>query len=113
MTKKPGRAEKLTAEDVRLMLSSPVYAYGINLVPAERVAEAVMQLNRQLTQEMRDTGVAFTLDDLDRRFQALLQELEASGSCTREEDHPPIVSKELWLQAQLKTIERLARNENL
>ncbi len=33
------------------MLSSPVYAYGVNLLPAERVAEEVMRLNEQLTQE--------------------------------------------------------------
>ncbi len=112
MTKKGLRPKEVTAENVRQMLSSPVYAYGINLVPAERVASAVMQLNRRLAKEMHDTGAAFTLDDLDRRFQALLHELEASGRCTREEDYPPIVPKELWLQAQFKTIEKLARDED-
>jgi hypothetical protein len=105
--------ELFTAADVRHMLSSPVYAYGTNLVPAERVAAAVMQLNVQLAQAMRDTGATFTLDELDRRFQALLQDLEASGQCSRAEDHPPIIAKELWLQTQLKAIEKLARGEKL
>ena len=62
--------------DVYLMLSNPVYAYGINLLPAERVAEEGMKLNAQLAQEMRETGVTLTLDDLDQRFQALLRYLE-------------------------------------
>ena len=39
------------------MLSSPEYAYGINLLPAERVAEEVMKLNVQLAQEVRDSDV--------------------------------------------------------
>lgn len=95
------------------MLSSPVYAYGINLVPAERVADAVMQLNAQLAQEMRDAGATFTLDELDRRFQSLLQELEVTGQCTRAEDHPPIIPKDQWLQTQLRTIEKLSRGEVL
>ena len=107
----PGR--KFTAEDARLMLSSPVYAYGINLVPTELVADAVMQLNKRLAEEMRDTGATFTLDELDHRFMALLRELENSGTCTRAEDYPPIVSKDLWLQAQMKTIEKLSRGERL
>jgi hypothetical protein len=95
------------------MLSSPVYAYGINLVPADRVADAVMQLNTQLAQAMRDTGTTFTLDELDRRFQALLQELEVSGQCARAEDHPPIIPKDQWLQTQLRAIEKLSRGERL
>jgi hypothetical protein len=37
-----------TVDDVRFILSSPAYAYGINLQPAERVAEAVMDLNSRL-----------------------------------------------------------------
>jgi hypothetical protein len=86
---------KVSDEDVRRMLSSPVYAYGINLVPAEHVSAAVMQLNMQLAQELRATGTTFTLDELDRRFESLLQELEISGRCTRAEDHPPIIAKEL------------------
>jgi hypothetical protein len=106
----PGR---MSAEDVRHMLSSPVYAYGINLVPAERVAAAVMQLNMQLAQEMRDSGATFTLDELDQRFQALLRELETSGQCTRAEDHTPIISKEVWLQTQIRAIEKLSRGEVL
>ena len=62
-----------TAADVRLLLSSPLYAYGINLLPAEKVAEEVMNHNSQLAREMRETGIMFTLDDLDQRFQAVMQ----------------------------------------
>ena len=51
-----------------------MYAYGINLLPAERVAEEVMKLNSQLAQAVRDTGATFTLDELDQRSQALLQQ---------------------------------------
>jgi hypothetical protein len=46
-------APAFTAADVRLMLSSPVYAYGINLLSAERVAEEVMKLNVQFAQQIR------------------------------------------------------------
>ena len=67
-------SRKSTATDARFLLSSPVYAYGINLLPAERVAEEVMKLNSQLAQAVRDTGATFTLDELDQRSQALLQQ---------------------------------------
>jgi hypothetical protein len=101
----------VTTDDVRLMLSSPVYAYGINLQPAERVAEEVMKLNVQLAQVKRETGTTFTLDDLDQRIQALLQHLESDGVCQRGEDYPPIITQEQWLQAQLVAIQKLARGE--
>jgi hypothetical protein len=41
-----------TAADVRLMRSSPIYAYGINLQPAEHVVEEVMMLNTKWAQQM-------------------------------------------------------------
>jgi hypothetical protein len=109
---RPSRAP-FTSDDVRLMLSSPVYGYGVNLQPAERAAEAVMQLNTQLAQEMYDTGTVFSLEELDQRFQILFNELETSGTCTRQADSPPIVTKEQWLQAQLRAIEKLSRGEPL
>jgi hypothetical protein len=109
---KPSRAP-FTADDVRLMLSSPVYGYGINLLPADRAAEAVMQLNIRLAHEMRDTGKVFSLEELDRHFQALFSELETLGTCTLGADSPPIVTKEQWLQAQLTTIQKLSRGEQL
>jgi len=95
------------------MLSSPVYAYGINLQPAERVAEEVMKLNALLAQVVKETGVTFTLADLDQRFQSLLHQLEADGICQRDVDYLPVVTKELWLQAQLVTIQKLARGEKI
>jgi len=106
-----GRA--FTAADVRLVLSSPVYAYGINLLPAERVAEEVMRFNTQFAQNVRDSDATFTLDDLDQRFQALMQQLENDGVCQRGESQPPIITRGLWLKAQLVTIQRLARGEEL
>jgi hypothetical protein len=57
--------------------------------------------------------VIFPLADLDQRFQALLKQLEDSGTCRRGEDLPPIVTKEQWLQAQWAAIRRLARGEEL
>ena len=100
--------QPFTAADVRRLLSDPAYAYGVNLLPAERVADEVMKLNAQLAREVRETGATFTLDDLDQRFQALLKQLEDSGVCRRGEDLPPIVTKEQWLQTQLTTIQKLA-----
>jgi hypothetical protein len=102
-----------TAADVRLMLSSPVYANGINLLPAERVAEEVTQFNTRLAQIMRETGVTYSLADLDQRFQVLLQQLEDTGICHRGEFLSLIITKEQWLQAQLVTIQKLARGEEL
>ena len=102
-----------TAAAVRRMLSNPMYAYGINLLPSERVAEEVVKLNVQLAQQMRETGVTYKLDDLDQWFLELLQQLEDSGVCRRGEPYPPIITKELWLQAQLTTIKKLAIGDEL
>jgi hypothetical protein len=95
------------------MLSSPAYAYDINLLPAERVAEEVMKLNAQLAEIVRETGATFTLDDLDQRFQVLLQQLEDSGSYHRDTPCTPTITKEQWLQSQLVTIMKIARGEKL
>ena len=113
MSDMQSRQQAMTAKDVRIMLSSPVYAYGINLLPTERVANAVMNLNSNLAQEMRESRKSFTLEELDERFQSLLRELETTEGYTRGEDHPPIVSKEMWLQTQLRTIEKLSLGEKL
>jgi hypothetical protein len=43
------------------MRSDPMYAYGISLLPAERVTEAVMRLNYQLAHAVREAGAMFTL----------------------------------------------------
>lgn len=106
---------KLNAADVRLTpgVSSPVYAYGINLLPAERVAEEVMKLSTQLTHEKWETAATFTLDDLDQRFLTLLKQLEADGICQRDVDYLPIITKEQWLQAQLVTIQKMAKGDKL
>jgi hypothetical protein len=112
-SKQTPNRRSFTAADVRRMLSDPAYGYGVNLQPVERATEAVMQLDQQLAQKVRESGVTFTLDDLDQRFQALLKQLEDSGVCHRGEDLPPIVTKEQWLQAQWAAIQRLARGEAL
>ena len=112
--RKPAPAgEAFTAEDVQLILSSPVYAYGTcGLQPTERVPEEVMKLNALLALLVRETGATFTLDDLDHRYQTLLRQLEDTGVFRRDEDLPPIITRELWLRAQLTTIQKLARGEN-
>jgi hypothetical protein len=71
------------------------------------------RLNAHLAQEVREAGITFTLDDLDHRFKELFKHLEDSGACRRGEDVTPIVTKELWLQGQWATIQRLARGEAL
>ncbi len=71
--------QPFTAADVRRMLSDPAYAYGIYLLPAERVAEEVMRLNEHLAREVRETGATFTLDPLEQRLQELLRRSECKG----------------------------------
>jgi hypothetical protein len=44
-TQQAPAGRSFTAADVRRMPVDPAYACGVNLLPAERVAEAVMQLN--------------------------------------------------------------------
>jgi hypothetical protein len=66
------RFEKHRTADVRRMLSDPAYAYGVNPLPAERVAEAVMRLNARLAQIVRETHMTSTLVNLNQCFQALL-----------------------------------------
>ena len=90
-----------------------MYAYGINLLPAERVADEVMKLKALLAQVVKETGVTFTLADLDQRFLVLLRQLEDDGICHRGESIPPIIPKEQWLQSQLVTIQKLASGEKL
>jgi hypothetical protein len=113
MRKRQRSTRPFTADDVRRILSSPVYGYGINLQPADRVAADVMQLNTQLAQELRDTDTLFSLAELDHRFQTLFRKLETSGTCTRRADSPPVVTKEQWPQAQLVAIQKLSRGEEL
>lgn len=72
-----------------------------------------MQLNARLAQEMRETGVTLTLDNLDQRIQTLLHRLEDTGVCRRGEPLPPIITKEQWLQAQLVTILKMAKGDKL
>jgi hypothetical protein len=113
MRKRQRSKRPFTADNVRRILSSPVYAYGINLMHAERVVEKVMQLNTQLAQELRDPGTLFSLEELDRRFLDLLRQLEESGQCVRGVDCPTLITKDQWLQAQLTTIQKLSRGEQL
>jgi hypothetical protein len=82
------------------LLSSPAYAYGINLLPIERVADEVMRFNARLAREVLEDGTTSTLDDLDQRFHPLLKQPEDSGVCRRGEGLPPVVTKAQWLRAQ-------------
>ena len=95
------------------MPSCPVNAYGINLLPAERVADRVKKLNAQLAQTVWETSATSTLDDLDQRYQALLQRLEDTGICSRGEPYPPVITSEQWLHAQLAATQKPARGDEL
>ncbi len=100
-----------TAEQVRDMLTNPIYGYGIVLEPAGVVTAQVQRLESALAQEQKERGKPFSLEELDQRFQALFRQLVEDGSCRREPDAPPLIKREEWLQAQQVTIERLARGE--
>lgn len=101
-----------TPEQVRQMLASPVYGYGWVLEPANVVTHAVLLLREELAKEQRERGTAYSLDELDQRFQSLFTDLVNDGLCTRGPDTTPLVAKEMWLQAQQSVIGRLADPEN-
>jgi hypothetical protein len=113
MTKPNIDPDDFTGEDLGLTLTSVADVYGITLVPVERVAQAMIELNGKLAKEMRTAKTRYTTHDLDRKYQALLHELETTGACTRGEDKPPTVSRDRWLQAQLNMIESLSRDDRL
>lgn len=93
------------------MLTNPIYGYGIVLEPRERVSATIQQFEEQLAVEQDQRGFAFTVQELDQRFQAFFVALVNSGSFTRGTDAPPLIPKETWLQAQQVAISRLARGE--
>ncbi len=95
------------------MLSNPRYDYGIVLEPLAVASAAVMQLNRELAAEQRQSGRVLSLEELDQRFQMLFAKLVEDGICSRGPDTAPYVPKEQWLQAQQVAIDRLSRGEPL
>lgn len=113
MTNPSNDPNEFTGEDVGLTLTSIADAYGITLLPVDRVARAMIELNGKLAKDMRTSKTGYTTHDLDQKYQALMHELEATGACTRGEDKPPTVSRDRWLQAQLNMIESLARDDRL
>jgi len=113
MKTRPTKSRYVTVDDVRQILTNPVYGYGINFEPVERVTQAVMQLNQTLARQMQLSNTAPTLAELDQHFQALFQTLEESGRCTRTSECPPIVSRDVWLESQQIIIERLSRGEEV
>jgi transposase len=91
--------------------SSGRIGYGIVLEPADRVPAAIQKFEEQLATEQDKRGFAYTLQELDQRFQSFFTSLVESGSFTRGIDAAPSVDKETWLQAQQVAIGRLARGE--
>ncbi len=100
-----------TGPKVRDMLTNPIYGYGVVLLPADQVPLAIQQFEEQLANEQSKRGFAFTLQELDERFQAHFKSLVESGSFALGRDAPPLIDKETWLKAQQVAISRIARGE--
>lgn len=100
-----------SANQVRDLLTNPMYGYGIVLEPTGQVPAAIQLFEQQLADEQNKRGFGFTLQELDQRFQAFFTSLVESGSFTRGNDTQPIIDKETWLHAQQVAIGRLARGE--
>ncbi len=105
----PGR---FTPEQVRDMLTNPIYGYGLNLQPSEKASEQVLALDRQIAEEVRRSGRAPLVDELDQRFQRLFQQLIDEGTCIRGPDAEALIGKEKWLQSQQARINRLVRDDD-
>jgi hypothetical protein len=105
------RPKQWSANQVRDLLTNPMYGYGIVLEPADQVPATVQQFERQLADEQNKRGSGFTPQELDQRFQSFFTSLVESGSFTRGNDTQPIIDKETWLHAQQVAIGRLARGE--
>lgn len=105
------RPQQWTASEVRELLTNPIYGYGIVLEPVRLVPGAIQEFEQQLATEQDKRGFAFTLQELDLRFQSFFTSLIESGSFKRGTDATPILDKETWLQAQQVAIGRLARGE--
>jgi hypothetical protein len=100
-------------EDVVGILFNPVYSYGKLLLPSEIVVAHVFRLNEELAERQKSQGRAFTLEELDEEYTALMDRLVAQGLCWHEQDVPAVISKEEWLQTQQTAIERLAEGEDI
>lgn len=103
---------RFTPEQVRDTLTNPIYAYGLNLQPYEKASEQVLALDRQIAEEVRRSGRAPSVDELDQRFQRLFQQLIDESTCVRGPDAEALLSKEKWLQSQLTRITRLVSSED-
>jgi hypothetical protein len=96
-----------TEQNVREMISNPIYGYGLVLEPMGDLVEAVDDFVHALA----DRPDEYTVEALDREFQGLFARLEASGRFRRRPDAPPLVGKDEWLRAQLARIAGIRRGE--
>jgi hypothetical protein len=108
---RPRQSGEWTPSKVRDLLTNPTHGYGIVLEPADRVPAAIQKFEEELATEQDKRGFAYTLQELDQRFQSFFTSLVESGSFTRGIDAAPSVDKETWLQTQQVAIGRLARGE--
>ncbi|MBI4494189.1 MAG: hypothetical protein HY690_15480 [Chloroflexi bacterium] len=103
----PGRGRPWTEQDVREIANNPGYAYGFMLEPFGDFVAAVDTFTRSLAERPDD----YTIEALDAEYRRLLVRLEASGQFRRV-DCPEIVPVSLYLEAQLRRIERLRAGED-
>ncbi|TAK34328.1 MAG: hypothetical protein EPO21_09885 [Chloroflexota bacterium] len=101
----PGESRPWTRKDVLDIVNNPRYGYGLVLEPSGDLVVAVDLLVKSLA----NRRIEYTLDDLDREFQALFHRLEDSGTFVRRPDTIAMVNREQWLSLHLHRIEELRR----
>ncbi len=104
----PGADRPLTGRDVLDMVNNPIYGYGLVLEPMGDLVEAVDDFVHALAERPEE----YTVEALDREFQGLFVRLERSGRYRRLPDAPTLVTKELWLGAQLSHIRQIRAGES-
>jgi len=104
---RPGVNRLWKEQDLREIISNPIYGYGLVLEPMGDLVEAVDDFVHALA----DRPEEYTVEVLDREFQGLFARLQASGRFRRRPDAPPLVGKETWLGAQLARIRAIRLGE--
>lgn len=88
---------------IRHVMNDPSFAYGHVYHPFSTLEKCITLLQTRLA-KMRPEDL--TLEYLDRQYSQLFQMLVDSGLCAVTAYTQPMISKEVWLRHQLKTIAR-------
>jgi len=102
------RVVEFMVEDVVTVLHDPRYGYGRALEPQAEAVSFFVELNKELAEQWGRSDQVPTLAELDTIVSAALDWLVEQGICHRAADVAPIVSKDVWLQAQQSEIRRIA-----